>query len=271
MVLTKPWIRRAARTLLVLVALLVAYAAAAQSKPSASAYLGKWGTIESRTGSVDCQVDVSRVGQSFAIKNESQAIGNCLAYEGIWTYTPEGNLRKEGMGQALVIAYDESTGRALVSGLGAIRYLMHAAAARSIEQNDRNALKSVRYALAAQAAYPSLSGVWGRWECLSNPHRCESSLEEDPKISFLSPGTALADLLPEGGYTPTFIPGQPKMGRRGTMGVATFVYAQTPLVVGRTGIRGFAGDSAGRICFTTDGTIPPIVNGELSPSCNVLR
>jgi hypothetical protein len=43
-------------------------------------------------------------------------------------------------------------------------------------------------------------------------------------------------------------------------------YWAIPEAVGRTGTRGFAADASGRICFTTDGTIPAMTR-----DCAVIR
>ena len=50
-------------------------------------------------------------------------------------------------------------------------------------------------------------------------------------------------------------------------------YDATPTRVGQTGIRGFAGDNTGRICFTPDGTpvAPGASQGTLPDDCQDLR
>jgi len=105
-----------------------------QSRPTPSNYLGKWeGTVEALTGSEGrCHLDISPVGQSFVIKSERQQIGNCAAYEGVWTLTPEGNLKGGPMG-SMLISYDKTKSQAVVSGLGQLRYL------RRPSQQDLNA------------------------------------------------------------------------------------------------------------------------------------
>jgi hypothetical protein len=92
--------------------------------PKAGDYLGKWeGTVEALTGNEgQCHLDISAVGQSFVVKSERQRIGNCVAYEGIWTLTPEGNLKGGPLG-SMLISYDKPTRRAVVSGLGQLRFL----------------------------------------------------------------------------------------------------------------------------------------------------
>jgi hypothetical protein len=53
----------------------------------------------------------------------------------------------------------------------------------------------------------------------------------------------------------------------------TYAYHATPSTQDQTGVRGFAGEASGRICFTTDGQ--PVaaggVQGTLSPTCADLR
>ncbi|CAG0971149.1 hypothetical protein ANRL2_01652 [Anaerolineae bacterium] len=95
-----------------------------QARPTPANYLGKWeGTVEALTGGEGrCHLDISPLGQSFLIKSERQLIGNCEAYEGIWTLTPEGNLTGGPMG-SMLISYDKTTKKAVVAGLGQLRYL----------------------------------------------------------------------------------------------------------------------------------------------------
>ena len=104
--------------------LLIIATSCGKSRPSSSNYLGKWeGTVESLTGSEGrCHLDISTVGESLVIKSERQRIGNCVAYEGVWTLTPEGNLKGGPMG-SMLISYDKKATQAVVSGLGGLRYL----------------------------------------------------------------------------------------------------------------------------------------------------
>ena len=111
--------------MLATVSLIVALlATCGQSRPSSSDYVGKWeGTVESLTGSDGhCYLDISPLSQSLVIKSVRQRVGNCAAYEGVWTLTPEGNLKGGPLGNIL-IAYDKKSGRAAVSGFGRLRYL----------------------------------------------------------------------------------------------------------------------------------------------------
>jgi hypothetical protein len=124
------------------VVVLTVLVACGRSKPSGSDYLGNWGgTVESITGDEGpCHLSISSVGQSFVIKSERQTIGNCAAYEGIWTLTPEGNLKGGPMG-SMLISYDNTTKQAVVSGLGKLRYLTKAPSGEEV----RDAAQSKDY------------------------------------------------------------------------------------------------------------------------------
>src|SRR5665213_1180694 len=107
------------------VALAAALVACGPAKPTGSDYLGKWeGTIETLAGGEgQCHLDISKVGESFVIKNERQTIANCALYEGITTLTPEGNLhRGSGLGE-MVVSFDKNKDQAIVSAGGKLRYL----------------------------------------------------------------------------------------------------------------------------------------------------
>ena len=49
-------------------------------------------------------------------------------------------------------------------------------------------------------------------------------------------------------------------------GCSPGLYWARPEVQGRTGIRGFGADTAGRLCFTTDGSIP-----DMTGDCTLIR
>ena len=49
--------------------------------------------------------------------------------------------------------------------------------------------------------------------------------------------------------------------RRFVGGSESFAYIAIPEIPMKTGVRGFCGDSTARICFTRDGSAPPVVDG----------
>ncbi|HSB60451.1 MAG TPA: hypothetical protein VLI67_01945, partial [Vicinamibacteria bacterium] len=56
--------------------------------------------------------------------------------------------------------------------------------------------------------------------------------------------------------------------------VSAYVHAASPINVGQTGVRGFAGDSSGVICFSQTGVAPPNASGAVTitaVTCNVLQ
>ena len=175
--------------------------------PKGDDYLGKWeGTVESLIGNEgQCHLDVSAVGQSYVIKSERQRVGNCSAYEGIWTLTPEGNLKGGPLGNML-ISYDKKTGRAVVSGLGQLRYLTRptqeqlnsAAFEGSWRIPSKNGevfkLEEVgggRFTFHSGTANPSGSIAWGnRWPAqLTNGILIVSFAEGSAKITRASDNT----------------------------------------------------------------------------------
>lgn len=128
------------------------------------------------------------------------------------------------------------------------------------------AVGDVRSMISAEMAYASANnGAFGSLTCLKNPESCGW-----PKglPSFID--ADLAALKPKYGYARSFLAGP---AGHGTVdpGLATFVYIATPVTVSEEATRGFAGDHTGRVCFTTDGTAPPIVNGALAPGCTEFK
>jgi hypothetical protein len=94
------------------------------ARPSGTDYLGKWeDTIESPGGGEGrCHLDIAAVGRSYLVKSERQQARNCVAYEGVWTLTSEGNLRGGQTGN-LLMSYDKVNHQTVVSGLDQLRYL----------------------------------------------------------------------------------------------------------------------------------------------------
>ncbi|MGA3262904.1 MAG: hypothetical protein ABSC47_02535 [Terracidiphilus sp.] len=101
------------------VALAIALVACGPSKPTGAEYLGKWEAMS--IGTDACQIDISRNGESF-IMTLDQSMGSvCDKYEGIFTLTPEGNLKGGPMGQ-MILSYDKGKNRVALSYNG-VRYL----------------------------------------------------------------------------------------------------------------------------------------------------
>ncbi len=126
------------------------------------------------------------------------------------------------------------------------------------------AIGECRSIASAEEAYASANeGSYGSLRCLENPTSCGWPAGLPP---FIDPQLAS---LRHGKYVRSFIAGPAGKGKIDP-GIATFLYVATPIVVGEGSVRGFAVDQTGRVCYTTDGSIPAIVNGALSPTCTAI-
>lgn len=108
--------------LLIAIVLTAALFACGPSKPSGSEYLGKWdgATVDDPVlGTTKCPVVISRNGESFLVKVED---AHCSAYQGIYTLTPEGNLKGGPMG-TVVMSLDKSQNQIVLSAGGGLAYL----------------------------------------------------------------------------------------------------------------------------------------------------
>jgi hypothetical protein len=112
---------------LIAVSLATATVACGPAKPTVSAYLGKWNTTANSSfdGSLmSCSVEISKVGDSFVAK--ATGGDRCDYYAGIYTLTPEGNLKKSGGFPNVVIAYDKEKNQPLADYGDKPRYLTKA-------------------------------------------------------------------------------------------------------------------------------------------------
>ena len=110
---------------LLAVVLIAGLAACGQSKPSGTEYLGNWSlTTTCWTGSESkCVFDISRNGESFVIKKVAdECAQQCQGHEGIFTLTPEGNLKGGQLGM-MVLSFDKAKSQIVFSGGGKMQYL----------------------------------------------------------------------------------------------------------------------------------------------------
>lgn len=139
--------------------------------------------------------------------------------------------------------------------------------------NESGTLGDIRTLMSAESAYQAASGgYYGHPECLAAPTTCLPGYQTN-QPTFLD--SQLASLMPKSGYKRAFHAGAPapppadgKPGPKG--GLLSYAYVTVPVRLGLTGIRGFCGDSTGRLCFTVDGSAPPVKDGLCDP-CNDLR
>ncbi len=139
-----------------------------------------------------------------------------------------------------------------------------------VSANESGAIGDIRTVISAEAAYQSANaGYYDTLECMGRP-----CIPNYSGPTFIDP--QLASGMDKSGYKRRFHPGAPPQGdegaaQRSPSSLSSFAYTAVPIQFGKTGVRGFCGDSSGRICVTLDGTEPPVENGECSQTCQMLR
>src|SRR5262245_12936068 len=138
-----------------------------------------------------------------------------------------------------------------------------------ISANEAAAIGDIRTVISAEAAYESTAGSYASLECLTAPTQpgCIVGYPEG-QPRFLDPALAAASL--NSGYRRTFVRGEAKSTTANPRGIATFCYGAAPVQAGQTGVRSFAGDQSGRICFDAEGN-DLCARGVLPDDCTPLR
>lgn len=146
--------------------------------------------------------------------------------------------------------------------------------AAAIAANEAAVLEDLRKVIAGQAAYRAANhGFYDRrLDCLGFPSQCIPSYPPSAP-TFLD--ARLASLRNDHGYRRSFTPGPdlpvvPAVAS--ATSVAAYRYDAWPLMIGHDGVRAFAADASGRICFTRSGA--PVSEGpagQLDPSCLTLE
>jgi type IV pilus assembly protein PilA len=147
-----------------------------------------------------------------------------------------------------------------------------------VSANEAATIGDIRTVISAQAAYQSANGGFyaSGMNCLSVPTTsgCIPSYPANGP-TFLDPN--LAAQGPKSGYARSFSPATVPTGLNtavvGSNSTSAYAYSAWPVTVGQSGVRAFAGDSSGIICFTPQGgTRPTVTNGVLTlASCTVLQ
>ena len=142
-----------------------------------------------------------------------------------------------------------------------------------VSANESATLGDIRTLISAQAAYQSANGGFydGNLDCLTDPDNCIPAYPTNAP-TFLD--SQLASQQSKSGYNRSFLGANapvPPPASSSPTSMSVYSYDATPVNVGQTGVRGFAADSSGRICFTNDGTPVGAVNGVLPPNCQDLR
>ena len=146
-----------------------------------------------------------------------------------------------------------------------------------VSANESATLGDIRTLISAQAAYQSAnSGFYeGAMTCMTQPSNA-ACIPSYPANAPTFLDSQLAAQASKSGYNRSFQPGAavaPLPPTASATSVAVYRYDATPVNIGQTGVRGFAADSSGRICFTTNGvSVAAGANaGELPNNCQDLR
>ena len=134
-----------------------------------------------------------------------------------------------------------------------------------VSANEAATIGDIRSVISAEATYHSAAGgLYGTLTCLVAPSGA-GCIPSYPSAAPTFLDSQIVALLPKSGYNRSF-EGQPLPG-----GLSCYTYHATPSVPNQTGVRGFAGDCSGRICFTPTGAAVATVLSSLSPTCNALQ
>ena len=130
-----------------------------------------------------------------------------------------------------------------------------------VSANESATIGDVRALISAESAYQSANGgYYGNITCLSSPVTCLQSYAANGP-TFMDPNIAVVSAS-KSGYNRSFTAGTTIATSQtiGSGAIADFTYFATPVSIGQTGVRGFAGDASGRICYTGDGQTPTMTN-----------
>jgi prepilin-type N-terminal cleavage/methylation domain-containing protein len=139
-----------------------------------------------------------------------------------------------------------------------------------VSANEAGAIGDTRTVISAESAYHATnSGYYGTLTCLATPTACISGYPANGP-TFLDGTIAGTATVSKQGYTRTFlsIPGVGSAVPIG--GVDTYCYQATPSSPGKTGVRGFGGDSSG-IVQTNAGTACCTAAGVDATACQILK
>jgi type IV pilus assembly protein PilA len=144
-----------------------------------------------------------------------------------------------------------------------------------VSANESATVGDIRTIISAEAAYQSSNG--GFYDrvltCLTLPSGCIPSY---PSAAPTFLDSQLTALLAKSGYNRSWDPGvlvAPIPATSSPTSSGTYAYHATPSTQNQTGVRGFAGEASGRICFTPSGApvAAGLAAGTIDPNCSDLR
>jgi type IV pilus assembly protein PilA len=141
-----------------------------------------------------------------------------------------------------------------------------------VSANEAAMIGDIRTVISAEAAYQTSNGGWYavNLTCLTTPSGCIPNYTATAP-TFLD--TQISTSAAKQGYNRAYVAGAPAVGLPSSVDPAStgqYSYGGTPSVQDQTGVRGFAGDASGVICWTSDGTDPANATASLTAGCSPL-
>jgi type IV pilus assembly protein PilA len=142
-----------------------------------------------------------------------------------------------------------------------------------VSSNESATIGDIRTVISGQAAYQSSNGGWyeSALSCMTKKGGCVPNAPTNAP-TFLD--SQIAALTSKSGYdrrTPNFGQANNTDATLSGTSVAAYVYEATPSAQGQTGVRGFAGDASGIVCYTNDGANPANNGaGQLNPGTDCI-
>jgi len=137
-----------------------------------------------------------------------------------------------------------------------------------VSANEAATIGDIRTVISSQAAYHSASGgYYGTLTCLLDPTQA-GCINGYPASAPTFLDSQLSSSLPKSGYGRSMdetstVPG---------LGLACYVYHATPMNIGSTGVRAFAGACSGIICYTPTGApVGQVGPGAMDPTCETIQ
>ena len=158
---------------------------------------------------------------------------------------------------------------AAIEDMGTREVMAKMRAAR-ISASEAAAVGDIRAVISGEMAYSmSNEGFYDELRCLVEPGTCLPSYAKGSP-AFLDASALQAERF---GYRRTFHAGAkaPRTAKTSPSSIAAFAFTAVPLKPGETGNRGFCGDASGRVCFTPDGSLPKVVDGQCDSACMTLK
>ena len=136
-----------------------------------------------------------------------------------------------------------------------------------VSANESAAIGDTRTLVSAEAAYHAAnSGYYGTLTCLANPAGCLANYTNPP---FIDPVLGAGTNVQKQGYVRTWIEVPETGGSPGS--IEAYCYQSRPAQQGRTGVRGFGGDSSGVIVASNSGAGCCTSQAAVSPACSGIK